>query len=58
MGGYANQFCDSSKHQLEAYVVDSDQSVIEKCIICGWKYFHIITPGNDDIVKQSFSGEE
>ena len=58
MGGNTNQFCDYLSHQLEAYVVDSDQSVVERCTVCGWQYFHMITDGNDAAVKHSFSSDE
>jgi len=58
MGGSTGQFCNPSNHQLEAYVVDSDKNVVERCTVCGWQYFHIITDGNDASVKQSFSSDE
>jgi hypothetical protein len=58
MGGRTGQFCDFANHQLEAYIVDSDQSVVERCIICGWQYFHLITDNNDSEVAKTFLSNE
>ncbi len=58
MGGSVPKICDFSSHELEAYIVDSDQNVVEKCTICGWQYFHLITDNNDSEVAKTFLSNE
>jgi len=58
MGGSAGKVCDSLSHELEAYVVDSDQNVVERCTICGWQYFHLVTENNDKEVNKTFFNNE
>ena len=60
MGGYNfnSGFCDRESHVLEAYVVDTDYNVIERCSVCGWQYFHLVDNTNENSPKPTFLDKE
>jgi len=60
MGGSSlnSGFCERESHVFEAYVVDSDYNVIERCSLCGWQYFHLIDNTDDNYIKPTFLDNE